>query len=118
MKAGRRYLTGLLVAAVMAVVLLALLAPSVRPVVGLALLLGFLIQAPLGLFLIRAFGTPQFLAVWGVGIGTRFVAVFLLAVVGSKLGFPALDLLLVGLVATLFCLLLVEAGALLKGEAE
>ena len=118
MSATRRYVGGLVGAAGVGVGVVLLLPVGLRAVIAVAVLLGFIIQGPLGLAAIRVFGTDRFLAVWGVGMGTRFLAVILLAILGMRMGFPALEPLLIGLVTTLFCLLLVEAGALLKGEAE
>ena len=118
MKVVRRYLLGLAAAAVVGVGVVLLLPGRLQGAIALAIVMGFLIQAPLGLVLVRAFGTERFLAVWGLGMGSRLLAVGLFAFLGMRMGIPALEPLLIGLVSTLFCLVLVEAGALLKGEAE
>ena len=80
--------------------------------VWLATVLAFLVQAPLGWWLIRSIGKPLFMAVWAVGMGARFLS---LGLVGIAI-LPALDWpLMPGLVvmaALLFAYLLVECSVL------
>lgn len=118
MTLGRRYLAGLAVAAAVGVAVVAFLPAGLRPAVTVAVVLGFIVQAPLGWMLLRVYGKPVFLQVWGLGMGIRGVSVGVLAIAGKVAGIRSLEALLVGLVATLFCLVLVEAGVLVTGEAE
>ena len=118
MTIGRRYLVGMGVAAAIGAAVVALLPAGMRGAMGVAVVVGFFVQAPLGWMLVRVFGKPGFLPVWGIGILLRGLTVAVLAVAGSVTKLPELDVLLVGVVGTLFCLLLVEAGVLMTGDAE
>lgn len=118
MTPGRRYLVGMGIAASIGGVAVALMPAGIRGTVAVAVVVGFFVQAPLGFMLVRVFGKPGFLPVWGIGILLRMLTVGVLAVAGSVTKLPGLDVLLVGVVGTLFCLLLVEAGVLMTGDAE
>jgi hypothetical protein len=73
-----------------------------------ALVLGLVVQAPLGWWVIRSLGRPSFLAAWGAGLLARFglvgLAAFLLV---PQLGWPPSATLL-SLVGVLVALMLVE----------
>ena len=73
-----------------------------------SLLLGLVVQAPLGWWLVRSVGTPRFMGAWVLGMAVRFV----LLAIAALLLFPALGwplspgLLVLG--GVLVALLLVE----------
>jgi len=103
--AGRRYLTGLVLVAVVGFGLVFLLPGSLAPKLT-AVAVGVVVQGPLGWWLVKSVGTPKFLQVWPLGIVARFAVLGLMAL----LIFPAFHwplspgLLLLGgvLVALLF----------------
>jgi hypothetical protein len=103
--AGQRYLTGLVLVAIVGFGLVFLL-PGEMASKLTAVTVGVVVQGPLGWWLVKSVGTPRFLQVWPLGILARFAVLGLVALVV----FPAFHwplspgLLLLGgvLVALLF----------------
>ena len=84
---GRRvYLLGLaLVSAAGSAIVATLPLPARTPSL-ISLLVGLVLQGPLGWWLVRSVGTPRFIVVWVTGIGARFAVLGVMAL----LVFPAL----------------------------
>lgn len=113
-----RYVAG--VAAVAAAGLLAVaVAPAgARPGVVWGLVVGLLLQAPLGWWTLRLVGTERFLTVWGLGMLVRFavvaVAAFALMATPERLATP----MLTTMVGTLVGLLLVEGAVAVREHSR
>ena len=103
-----RYAAGVAAVAALGLVALGLVPDTARVGTGWGLVVGLLLQVPLGWWTLRALGTERFLTVWGLGTLVRFgvVAVAAFALMGG----PALmaEPMLVTMVGTLIALLLVE----------
>jgi hypothetical protein len=88
-----------------------------RPGIVWGLLVGLLLQAPLGWWTLRAIGTERFLPVWGLGMLVRFavvaVAAFALMAAPDALAVP----MLATMVAVLMALLLVEGAVAWREHA-
>lgn len=114
MTAGRRYLVGLIVVAMIGAALVTVLPSSIRTEVAWAILLGLLVQAPLGWWTIRSIATGRFQLIWAAGMAIRLSVVFATGLVvvptlGWQMG-PALGALSVSLAV----LLLVEVTTALR----
>ena len=118
MRLGLRYLTGVaMVAAGGAVVTAAVPAPD-RAVVGWGIVIGLVLQTPLGWWAIRSIGTDRFMAVWGLGMLVRLTVVgvvgfAVLPVLGRRAG-PMLG----SMVGVLVALLLVEGVTALREHSR
>jgi ABC-type proline/glycine betaine transport system permease subunit len=115
--AGTRYLWGFGLVAACGAGLAAAADPAIRSDIAWGVLLGVLIQAPLGWWTVRSIGTERFQAVWVLGMLTRLVLVavtglFLVPVFGWNL-IPALG----ALVGVLLLLLVVEVMTALREQA-
>jgi hypothetical protein len=117
-KAGRHYLLGLLAAAVVCFSLTLILPSSDRTGPWLALVVGLAVQGPIGWWLVRAVGSPRFLLVWAIGIGTRLALVALFAFGLIPAGGWPLGPTLFTLVGILLSLLLVEVVVVNLGQSE
>jgi hypothetical protein len=107
--AFRRYLSGLVAAGALGMIVAALAGSSVRTEVAIGVLAGLVVQAPLGWWTIRSIGTEKFQLVWVGGMIIRLVVVGYAAVaLAPEYGWHR-GALLLALVATLLVLLLVEA---------
>jgi heme A synthase len=115
---AHRYLAGVaIVAAGGAGAVLAVPAAD-RVEVGLGVLIGLLLQAPLGWWALRSLGTEQFMLVWGLGMLFRFTVLALaglavLPVLGVQPG-PTL----LAMVGILVALLLVEGAAAVRQHSR
>ena len=113
-----RYATGVAAVAAAGVVALAAAPPGVRPPAGWGLLVGLLLQAPLGWWTLRAVGTERFLFVWGLGMLVRFgvvaVAAFALMPAPESMAAP----MLATMVGTLVALLLVEGAVAMREHSR
>lgn len=108
MTAGRRYLLGLTAAGVIGLALTSLLGAGLRNEVAYGVLIGLVIQAPLGWWTIRSIGTERFQLVWVAGMLVRLVAVVITGLVlAPEYGWNS-GATLAALVLTLLVLLLVE----------
>ena len=113
-----RYVAG--VAAVGAVGLLVLAASPAesRPGIVWGLVVGLLLQAPLGWWTLRAIGTERFLTVWLLGILVRLAVVAIAAfAVIPALGDAAAPML-VTMVGILVALLLVEGVVAMRENSR
>ena len=118
MRLGLRYLTGVaMVAAGGAVVTAAVPAPD-RAVVGWGIVIGLVLQTPLGWWAIRSIGTERFMAVWGLGMLVRLTVV-------AVVGFAVLPVLgrragsmLGSMVGVLVALLLIEGVTALREQSR
>lgn len=107
---GRRiYLLGLILVLAAGAGVAALVRAAVRVPSLVALLIGVVVQAPLGWWLIRSVGTSRFLGVWVFGILARFLVLGVVALlVYPMVHWPLAPALLI-LGGVLIGLLLVEA---------
>jgi heme A synthase len=108
MTAGKRYLFGFAAAGLLGATIALAAEPDIRREVAWGVLIGLLVQAPLGWWTIRSIGTERFLLVWVTGMVIRLA---LVAITGLVL-IPALGWRLIPalgtLIATVLVLLLVE----------
>lgn len=109
MTALRRYLVGLAAAGVLGIVATRVARPSLREEIAAGVVIGLLVQAPLGWWTLRSIGTEKFQLVWIGGMMLRLALVGVAAVALSKQYRWEAGTFLMALVATLLILLLVEA---------
>ena len=105
MSSRHRYLIGFILVALIGAGMTAWVRPELRDDVGWGVLIGLLVQAPLGWWTIRSIGKRRFLTVWAGGMLIRLLVLaisglFLVPVLGWEMA-PALGALLVTLVALL-----------------
>jgi hypothetical protein len=105
----RRYLIGLAAAGVLGILATRLARPELREEIAAAVVIGLLLQAPLGWWTLRSIGTEKFQLVWVGGMVLRLVLIGVAAVVLSGQHRWEAGAFLLALVATLVILLLVEA---------
>jgi hypothetical protein len=89
-----------------------------RMTVGWGVLVGQVLQTPLGWWAIRSIGTDRFMAVWGLGMLVRLAVVLVaglvvLPVLGGRAG-----LMLGAMVGVLVALLLVEGVTALREHSR
>jgi hypothetical protein len=89
-----------------------------RAVVGWGIVIGLVLQTPLGWWAIRSIGTDRFMAVWGLGMLVRLTVV-------AVVGFAVLPVLgrragsmLGSMVGVLVALLLVEGVTALREQSR
>ena len=113
-----RYAGGVAAVAALGLVAAAVAPSSARTGIGWGLVVGLLLQAPLGWWTLRALGTERFLTVWGLGMLVRFgvvaVAAFALMPGPARLAEP----MLVTMVGTLVALLLVEGAVAMREHSR
>ena len=108
MSAGKRYLLGLAAVGVIGLACTWLLGPGQRNEVAYGVLIGLLIQTPLGWWTIRSIGTERFQLAWVAGMLVRLIAVAIAGLVLAPIYGWNTGATLVALVLTLLVLLLVE----------
>ena len=118
MTLGRRYVTGVVLVALGAVLVSVLVPGAVRVPVAWGGAVGLLLQAPLGWWAVRSIGTERFVIVWGLGMLVRFTVVLLTGFVvqpalGRRTG-PMLGTM----VGVLVALLLVEGVTALREHSR
>ena len=118
MTLARRYLAGVALVAAGGAVLAALVAPADRIVVGWGVVIGLVLQTPLGWWAVRSIGTDRFMAVWTLGMLVRLTVVLIaglvvLPVLGRRAG-PMLG----AMVGVLVALLLVEGVTALREHSR
>jgi hypothetical protein len=117
MTAGRGYLAALFGAAMIAAAIVAALPAGVRGEALWGVVLGLVVQAPLGWWTIRSIGAERFQLVWAIGMLIRLVVVFtaaLFVVPALHWGMgPALG----ALAGTLAALLMVESVTALREQS-
>ena len=108
MTAGQSYLLGLACAGILGAGLAWALGPGSRKEVAAGVLLGVIVQAPLGWWTLRSIGTERFQLVWMLGMLVRLAV---LAIAGLVV-IPAFGWQMVpvlgALLATVLLLLLIE----------
>jgi hypothetical protein len=109
MTALRRYLIGLAAVGVLGIVATRLARPALREEIAAGVVIGLLLQAPLGWWTLRSIGTEKFQLVWVGGMVLRLVLIGVAAVALSGQHRWEAGAFLMTLVATLVILLLVEA---------
>jgi hypothetical protein len=115
---GFRYLTGVAMVAAGGAVVAAVVPAGERAVVGWGVVIGLVLQTPLGWWAIRSIGTDRFMAVWGLGMLVRLTVV-------AVVGFAVLPVLgrragsmLGSMVGVLVALLLVEGATALREHSR
>jgi hypothetical protein len=111
MSSAGRYGVGYAVAAGLGAVAALAAPPEIRHEVGYGVLIGLVLQGPLGWWAVRALGSERFTLVWGVGMLIRFAVFGLVALVAVPMMGWALGPVLLTLVAMLAALLAVESLA-------
>ena len=110
----RWYLGGLVIATLIGTLVGLRVGPTARPGVWLACALTLVVQGPLGWWLVRSIGRPEFMVAWVIGMLARVSLLGLMAfVVLPLLGWP----LEPGLLATaglLVAMLVVESVVALR----
>ena len=118
MRLGLRYLTGVAMVAAGGAVVVAVVPAADRAVVGWGIVVGLVLQTPLGWWAIRSIGTDRFMAVWGLGMLVRLTVVAVagfavLPVLGRRAGS-----MLGSMVGVLVALLLVEGVTALREHSR
>jgi heme A synthase len=113
-----RYLAGLAVVGAAAAGATATVPPDIRAEVGWGSVVGLILQAPLGWWALRAIGSEQFLAVWGLGMLVRFTAVGIAGLVVIPALHAQARPMLASMVGVLVALLLVEGATALREHSR
>ena len=113
-----RYLTGVAIVAAGGVVVVAAVPAADRAAVGWGVVVGLVLQTPLGWWAIRSIGTDRFMVVWVLGMLVRLAVVgvaglAVLPVLGRRAG-PMLG----SIVGVLVALLLVEGVTALREHSR
>ena len=114
----RRYLAGVALVAAGGVALVALVPASDRTVVGWGVVVGLILQAPLGWWALRSVGTDRFMAVWGLGMLVRLTVVMVAGLVILPVLGRAAGPMLGAMVGVLVALLLVEGVTALREHSR
>jgi hypothetical protein len=115
---GRRYLAGVAMVAAGGAVLAALVPAADRMAVGWGVVVGLVLQTPLGWWAVRSIGTERFMGVWALGMLVRLAVVLVaglvvLPVLGRRAG-----AMLGAMVGVLVALLLVEGVTALREHSR
>jgi heme A synthase len=115
---GLRYLAGVAGVAALGGVLAATVPAADRAAVGWGVVVGLVLQTPLGWWAVRSIGTERFMLVWGLGMLVRFASVL----VAGLVVFPVLGrragAMLGSMVGVLVALLLVEGVTALREHSR
>lgn len=106
MTLGGRYLAGVAMVAAGGAALTALVPDTDRMAAGWGVVVGLVLQTPLGWWAVRSIGTDRFMVVWALGMLVRLAVVLVaglvvLPVLGGRAG-PMLGAMVGVLVALLF----------------
>jgi hypothetical protein len=113
-----RYVAGVAGVGAAALVLMPVFPAGSRPDMAWGMIVGLLLQAPLGWWTLRAIGTDRFLTVWMLGILVRLAVVAIAAfAVIPALGDEAAAML-VTMVGVLLALLLVEGVVAMRQHSR
>jgi heme A synthase len=115
---GLRYLAGVAGVAALGAVVTAVVPAADRAAVGWGVVVGLVLQTPLGWWAIRSIGTERFVVIWGLGMLVRFASVLVaglvvLPVLGRRAG-----AMLGSMVGVLVALLLVEGVTALREHSR
>lgn len=118
MTLGRRYLAGVGIVAAGGTVLAGLVPTEDRMAVAWGVVVGLVLQTPLGWWAVRSIGTDRFMAIWALGMLVRLAVVLVaglvvLPVLGGRAG-PMLG----AMVGVLVALLLVEGSTALREHSR
>ncbi len=114
MSAGRRYLGGLGLVALLGAAIVALAGPADQLELAAGIGLGLLVQAPLGWLTVRSVGTARFQAIWLLGMVVRLGVVALAGLILIPVLNWQLVPALAGLVVTIVVLLVVEVVTVMR----
>ncbi|HEX6614717.1 MAG TPA: hypothetical protein VF046_00285 [Gemmatimonadales bacterium] len=103
-----RYLAGVSLVVAAAAVTLVAVPEADRAPVGWGVLIGLVLQAPLGWWTLRSLGAERFTFVWALGMLARFAAVGIAALAALPLLGSRAAPMLLAMVGVLVALLLVE----------
>ena len=118
MRLAGRYVAGVAAVGVAGLALVAVVPDGSRPGMAWGLIVGVVLQAPLGWWTLRAIGTERFLTLWGLGILVRLAVVAIAAfAVIPALGDGAAPML-VTMVGVLIALLLVEGVVAMREHSR
>jgi hypothetical protein len=112
------YAAGVLAVAAAGLVVVTTVPASIRFGVLWGLVVGLLLQSPLGWWALRTVGTERFLMVWGVGMLVRFAVVAVAAFVLLAAPGPMTAPMLVTMVSTLVALLLLEGAVAMREHSR
>jgi heme A synthase len=115
---GRRYLGGVAMVAAGGAVLAALVPAADRMAVGWGVLVGLVLQTPLGWWAVRSIGTERFMAVWGLGMLVRLTVVLVAGLVVLPVLERRAGSMLGAMVGVLVALLLVEGVTALREHSR
>jgi hypothetical protein len=118
MSSAGRYGLGYAITASLGAVAVLGTPPTLRREVGYGVLIGLVLQGPLGWWVVSALGTERFTLVWGIGILIRFAVLGLVAFVAVPLMGWAGGPVLLALVVTLVALLAVESFAAARHSSQ
>jgi heme A synthase len=115
---GRRYLAGVALVAILGAALVALVPADDRLRAAWGVVIGLVLQTPLGWWAVRSIGTERFMPIWGLGMVLRFTVVGVagLAIIPA-LG-PRAQPVLVAMVGILVALLVVEGVTALREHSR
>ena len=110
----RWYLSGLAITTLIGALVGLRMGPSARPGIWLACVLTVVMQGPLGWWLVRSIGRPEFMVAWVIGMLARISLLGLMAfVVLPLLGWP-LEPALLAAAGLLMAMLIVESVVALR----
>jgi hypothetical protein len=108
MNMGGRYLAAVGVVAAVGGAVAALMPAADRAAVWWGLVVGLVLQTPLGWWAVQSVGTDRFMAVWGLGMLVRLTVVLVTGVVVQPALGPRAGAMLGAMVGVLVALLAVE----------
>jgi hypothetical protein len=111
---GGWYLCGLAIAVAVGIAIVALVPPGIRDELAGGMVVGFLVQAPLGWLHVRSLGTQRFQLVWGAGMMIRLASVAVTALVLVPVFEWQIAPALAGLLSSIAFLLFVEVLAVVR----
>ncbi|MEP6572922.1 MAG: hypothetical protein ABJD11_09500 [Gemmatimonadota bacterium] len=118
MSAGRIYWVGAAVVAAAATATVLATNSLDRRSVIFGVSSAFALQLPLGLWLVHRIGSPQLLAVWGIGMLSRFTALALFGLIVVPAFGLAVSPALISLAGTMVALLAVESVASMRHQPQ
>jgi hypothetical protein len=113
-----RYGAGVAVVGLAGLIVAALVPAALRAGVLWGLVVGLLLQAPLGWWTLRAVGTERFFTLWGLGMLVRFGVLVVAAFALTAVPGPLAASMLTTMVATLVALLLVEGAVAMREHSR
>jgi heme A synthase len=115
---GHRYLAGVALVAAAGAGVTAVVSPQDRMAVGWGVVVGLVLQTPLGWLAVRSIGTERFMTVWTLGVLVRLAAVGVAALIISPALGRGAGAMLGSMVGVLVALLLVEGMTALRESSR